>query len=217
MFKYLLISCLFSITICKSQEANNKAQIQTPKTFKALQTKDGDLDKDGIPERVVVYNTPKMTDMGTQRQIYIYKKQNTQWVLWQTIIGAVLPSKHGGMMGNPFEGMSIINHCIVLYHAGGSRERWHYTHKFRYQNNQFQLIGATTNVNMPCNSIISFDYNLSNGKMIYKKETAYCQKENTVILKKEYTVKPKQLPTMTGFYPGNNKLVLPNSKITVYY
>lgn len=35
----------------------------------------GDLDNDGVDEKVVVYNTPRETDMGTEREIHIYKKR----------------------------------------------------------------------------------------------------------------------------------------------
>ncbi|MFT4666869.1 MAG: hypothetical protein ACI9RM_000674 [Ulvibacter sp.] len=237
---YILVLFLFSFTSCKNQE-NKKPEviqpevetevevtqtqpeiiqteaIQMPKSFKILNEKEGDLDKDGIPEKVIVYDTEKETDFGTERQIYIYKKDNDKWVLWKKSIGAVLPSLHGGAMGDPFEGISIEKNCIVINHFGGSRQKWNYTHRFRYQNGGFQLIGATVNSGSPCDSFFTFDYNLSNGKMNYEKEIQDCENDSSKIDKKEMIQKLETLPTMDGFYPGDNEFIFPGSEITIYY
>lgn len=214
---YFLVLFIFSFMFCRSQENIKTEIIQTPKYFKILDEKDGDLDKEGVFEKVIVYDTEKETDMGTERHIYIYKKKQGKWELWKKSVCAILASQHGGMMGEPFEGISIERNCIVINHSGGARQRWHYTHRFRYQNNSFQLIGATVNFGSPCNNFFNFDYNLSNGKIIYKEETSNCENEGSKIENKEITRKLETLPTMDNFYPGNNKFTFPNSQTTVYY
>lgn len=202
---------------CKSQENKKTERIQTPKHFKILDKKEGDLDNDGVFEKVIVYDTEKETDMGTERQIYIYKKNHNKWELWKKSVGAILPSEHGGMMGDPFEGISINKNCIVINHSGGARQRWHYTHRFRFQTGEFQLIGATVNFGSPCDNFFNFDYNLSTGKVIYQEETSDCEKEDSKTEKKETISKPSTLPTMANFYPGNNKFTFPNSETIIYY
>lgn len=213
----ILVLILFSFLLCQGQESKNSQIIQTPQGFKILDEKEGDLDNDGIPEKVIVYDTEKETDMGTERQLYIYKKNNAQWELWKKSVGAILPSQHGGMMGDPFEGISIDRNSVVINHSGGSRQRWYYTHRFRFQNDAFQLIGATVNFGSPCDYFFNFDYNLSSGKIIYEEETADCEKEKSKIERKELKIKLETLPTIDGFYPGNNKLNFPNSETAVYY
>jgi hypothetical protein len=202
---------------CKSQENKKSEIIQKPKSFKVLEEIEGDLDKDGISEKVIVYDTEKEIDLGTERHIYIYKRKNNNWKLWKKSTGAILPSEHGGMMGDPFEGISIERNCIVINHFGGSRQKWNYTHKFRFQSGEFQLIGATVNFGSPCDYFESLDYNLSNGKIKYEKEIENCEKETSKIVKKEMIRKLESLPTMNGFYPGDNEIKFPNSEITMYY
>ena len=59
-------------------------------------------------------------------------------------------------------------------HFGGSRWKWNYTHRYRFQNNDWQLIGATINYGTPCDYSFTFDYNLSTGNIIYEKDTEFC-------------------------------------------
>lgn len=213
----IFILFLFSFMSSKSQENKTAETIQTPLSFKFLTETEGDLDKDGISEKVIVYDTETEVDFGTERQIYIYKKKNDKWYLWKKSVGAILPSLHGGMMGDPFEGISIERNCIVIKHFGGSRQKWHYTHRFRYQNGGFQLIGATVNFGSPCDYFFNFDYNLSNGKINYEKETEDCEIESSIIKKENLIIKLKTLPLMDGFYPGDNELTLLKSETTIYY
>ena len=214
---YILVLFIFSNLSCKSQENKKSEIIQKPKSFMIIEEIEGDLDKDGIYEKVIVYDTEKEIDLGTERQIYIYKRKKNNWELWKKAIGAILPSEHGGMMGDPFEGISIERNCIVINHFGGSRQKWNYTHRFRFQSGEFQLIGATVNFGSPCDYFESLDYNLSNGKIKYEKEIENCEKETSKIEKKEMIRKLESLPTMNGFYPGDNEIKFPNSEITMYY
>ncbi|WP_052158165.1 hypothetical protein [Lacinutrix jangbogonensis] len=191
--------------------------IRTPETFKILNEIEGDLDKDGVSEKIIVYDTEKETDFGTERQIYIYKKNNIKWELWKKSASAILTSEQGGVMGDPFEGISIDRNCLVINHFGGSRQKWNYTHRYRYQSGDFQLIGATVNSGAPCDYFETFDYNLSNGKISYEKETEDCENESAKTEKKEMIRKLETLPSMDGFSPGSNKLTFPKSETTIYY
>ena len=56
---------------------------------------------------------------------------------------AVLGKDEGGTF-DPFDDLSLDRNVIVLRHYGGSAWRWRYTHRFRYQGVNLQLIGRTT-------------------------------------------------------------------------
>jgi hypothetical protein len=51
----------------------------------------------------------------------------------------------GGQYGDPFAGISISKGVLEVLHYGGSSWRWGITSKFRYQQNDFYLIGETRN------------------------------------------------------------------------
>ena len=195
--------------------------IPPPVGYVFLASAKGDLDKDGQDEKAVVYDTGRQTDYGSEREIQIFKKKDTGWELWHKSVGPVMGSEQGGVMGDPFEGLSIENGSLVLSHFGGSREKWHYTHRFRFQNNDWQLIGATVNNGAPCDYFEDFDYNLSTGKIDYKKTTEDCEKSEehpvTKTTQKDFVVKPKALPSMDGFHPGENQIKLPKTDIEFYY
>ncbi len=168
----------------------------------------GDLDKDGIAEKVLVYNTSRSTDLGTEREIHVFKKEQKDWTLWHVSQGAVLSSESGGVMGDPFRQVSIENGCIVLYQSGGSRSKWAYTHRFRFQEENWQLIGATVASGTPCLDWETHDYNLSTGKITYKKEKEHCkngEKVSTNIVEQgSFLEQQEALPEMDGFAVGGN-------------
>jgi len=195
--------------------------IRTPDGYEVMGDTLGDLDKDNIEERVIVYNTNRQTDMGSERELHIYKQNDKGWERWHQSTGPVMPSENGGVMGDPFQGISIENGSLVINHFGGSRQKWAYTHRYRYQNETWQLIGATVNNGAPCDYFEDFDFNLSTGKIIYKKTIEDCEtSEDNPVTKtqeKTFTHKLKTLPSMDGFHPGENEISFPKTDITFYY
>jgi hypothetical protein len=212
----VIIFC-FSILSFSVQAKTYSNTITTPKGFKKIGEATGNLDRNRIKEKVIVYNTKREGEMGTEREIHIYKKRRGKWKLWHKSIGAVLSSDHGGMWREPFESVKIQRRTIVLKHFGGSRGTWSYTHRFRYQKGNWKLIGATIELNdrLCTDGSEKFDYNLSTGKIIYKKVPAYV-KNDVCVNKKAKIVKfrrkLKRLPNMDGFYPGENTVKLPNGE-----
>lgn len=178
-----------------------------PKGYDKIGEDTGDLTKDGIPEKVLVLNTDKLGDMGNEREIRIYKVENDTWKLWHTSTGAVLSSEAGGVMGDPFERINIENGAIVIKHFGGSRQKWEYTHRFRYQNNQWELIGVTILNTDPCEELESFDYNLSSGRVNYLLTKESCDNNGNelsskTLVKEDFSYKMSSLPQMDGFIIG---------------
>ena len=193
------------------------ALLNTTTSFEILEEIEGDLDNDGISEKVILYDTGKEIDLGTERQICVYKKNNDTWELWKKSVSAILGSEQGGMMGDPFDGISIEKNCIVIKHFGGSRSKWEFTHNYKYQNGDFRLIGVKVGSFTPCEEYEVLDYNLSNGKIKYKKEIQDCDNGSPEIEEKEMIRKLETLPSMDGFSPGSTEITFPNSEIIIYY
>jgi len=219
MRRYLyMLLCAVLCTVPVLSRAQDSVAV--PKGFTQLAKETGDLDKDGQNELVIVYNTPQQTDFGTERLLRVFKKDGNSWKIWQESHTAVLSSDHGGMMGDPFDGLSIQLGCIVIDHFGGSRQKWHYTHRYRFQNGAFCLIGATVNFGAPCDYFTDFDYNLSTGQVIIRTTTEECDEAGEATKSKEKKTTATRKPTkpllMKDFEPGENQIKLPGAE-TLYY
>lgn len=188
-----------------------------PKGYLLLEEKLGDLDKDGILEKVSVYNTTDSTEEGIEREIFILKKAGEQWTIWKRSTNAILRSNQGGMMGDPFQGIDIKNGLLIISLAGGSSWKWSHEDKYRFQNNEFELIGYTSNAGKPCEYWINLDFNISTGKMIYKKEYEDCEKNQSIFKTEQEVFYKKGIKLNLG---NRNKqeirIVLPKYKHEVY-
>ncbi|UBH29557.1 hypothetical protein [Aeromonas enteropelogenes] len=190
-------------------------------TSKVIGEAMGDLDKDGIDEKVIVLDTGLDGEIGTQRTLLIYKKKQDKWVLWHSSQGPILDSAHGGMMGDPFISVDIQRGAIVIDHFGGSRHKWSYTHRYRFNNKAWYLIGATINYGAPCEGFFNFDFNVMTGKAIYKTYQDGCIDEevasNFKTEQKEISVPVTKPIDMDEFYPGSNKLDIKEIGQEIYY
>lgn len=198
--------------------------VAVPAGMKKLGEATGDLDKDGKPEAVAVFDTGKENDehgIGTSRELHIFQLKDGKWALWDKYIGAVMSSETGGVMGDPFQSVEIQNGTIVLKHMGGSRFKWDYTHRFRRQDEDWKLIGTTYVTGTDCEYWETFDYNLSTGSIHYELETEDCSKstDNPVVAKttKTFPNKLKALPSLKGFAPGSTSVELKGTKETFHY
>jgi hypothetical protein len=149
----------------------------------------GDLDKDGKDEKVVVYNVKAVEDdmNGIDRELIIFKKEKTGWMIWHRSRNAIFNSTDGGMMGDPFDSIGIRNGVLVISHWGGSSWKWNTTDRYRYQQGRFELIGYTSTSGKPCEYWATFDYNLATGRIVYNAEAEKCDDEEKepVVYKKE--------------------------------
>jgi len=192
----------------------------TPSNFKKLGEAKGDLDKDGKEELAIVFDTGRPTDMGTQRELCIYKIKDGEWRLWHKAIGIVLPSEHGGTKGDPFQAIEIKRGSIVINHFGGSRQVWAYNHIYRFQQNNWYLIGASISYFASCEYFQNFDYNLSTGKINIEITTEKCNEKDDLIssnIKKSSVSMKQKAVLMDSFQPGLTKVNLPGIKREFYY
>lgn len=215
--KYLFtLMCALLVNTALAEELN-----QEHITAKVIGEAAGDLDKDGIDEKVIILDTGLDGEIGTQRTLLIYKQKQDKWTLWHSSQGPVLDSAHGGMMGDPFISVAIQRGAIVIDHFGGSRQKWSYTHRYRFNGKEWNLIGATINYGAPCEGFFNFDFNVITGKAIYKTYQDGCSDEE-MVSKSTDSQKTISIPiatpiTMDGFYPGSNKLDIKEIGKEIYY
>lgn len=178
----------------------------------------GDLNKNGQDERVLIVEATVATeDEAPERRIRTYQKGTESWTFWQEMTGAVLAADLGGMLGDPFQEVSIERSCIVLKHFGGSRIRWSYTHRYSWQNNAWEMIGATILYGAPCDYWHEFDYNLSTGKVVGEIETENCEEETSTTDRFEFSHQIRPLPTMDKHEPGSTAVAVPGRDLTFYF
>lgn len=152
-----------------------------------LAEKVGDLNKDGINEKVIVYNTNDTTEDGIVRELQIFRLINSEWRLWKKSSYAIKKSREGGMMGDPFAGIDIVKGLLVIHFDGGSSWKWNYTDKYRLQNGEFELIGYTRIYGKLCEYWEDVDFNIMTGKITFKKEYEDCEKGQQVYKRENET------------------------------
>ncbi|RKF20346.1 hypothetical protein DBZ36_07865 [Alginatibacterium sediminis] len=178
----------------------------------------GDLDNDGIAEKVVVLDTGLASDFGTQRAVLIYQNVGEQWRLWFYSEEGVLSSAHGGMFGDPFLGIEIERGALVINHFGGSMQKWSYVHRFRFNDGNWDLIGATIEYGLLECEYVNFDFNIVTGKAIYTDVNEACREgEIPNIESHELTIELDDIPRLDSFYPGNTELYLSDIDKMIYY
>jgi hypothetical protein len=180
MIRYFFTSVLLLVYFL-----SNGQDISVPAGYQILDQKEGDLNRDGITEKVIVFDTNDSAESGTVREIQIYKKSGNKWELLASSKNAVGQSESGGMMGDPFENIEIKDGVLLINQSGGSSWKWSKTDKYRLQNGKFQLIGYENYYGKPCEYFESLDFNLVTGKIIYKKEYEGCDEGEQKINRKE--------------------------------
>ena len=116
------------------------------KEWTILQKAEGDLNKDRKDDLVFIlkHKSEDENYQSTPRVLVIYFKENSNsYKLFESNSKYILKKDEGGVMGDPFQSISINRNSILITHSGGSRERWGYIHRFNFRNNGFYLIGST--------------------------------------------------------------------------
>jgi hypothetical protein len=213
MLKLVVFIPLFLSSFIFSQN------IDIPHGYKIIKLIEGDLNKDNIPEIVVVFDTQDSSSNGKERELTIFKKIHDKYFVWKNSRNVIGESQSGGMMGNSFENVSIENGILIISHNGGSSWKWSTTDKYRFQNNELELIGYTTTYGKNCEYWTFFDYNLSTGKINYKKEIESCDENgNQKITKtlKEYFQWKKLKLNLDNRKIKEEKIVTPKYKEEIY-
>ncbi|OIQ37566.1 MAG: hypothetical protein BM555_00480 [Crocinitomix sp. MedPE-SWsnd] len=178
---------------------------------------DGDLDKDGVSEKVVVYSRDLEWESSAPRDLVIYKQTDGEWEEWVNTDNTIGRADEGGMMGDPFGGIAIKNGILEINHSGGSSWKWGNTHKYRFQDGDFYLIGYTGVYGKPCLYWEDRDYNLSTGDCTFTFEAEECEEyaaEEDYGPKREesFNHKMKNLPTLIDMREYSYTFQSPNGE-----
>jgi len=181
-----------------------------------------DLNGDGEPDFLEIRMTDREDrDLGKERDLILYSGSGDERKDWYTATGVLLPTEGGGMMGDPLQEASIVDNTIVIKHSGGSREKWAYTHRFSWANEDFQLVGITIHTDAPCDKIVNLEYDLTTGKAQWAKNAIDCSESEDNPSSSEavydFVLKPKEFISMNGFLTGENEMNIPNMGESVYY
>lgn len=147
----MLLMCSFCF--CKAQDQHFDHKIPAaggsykdfiPAGCDTLAMATGDLNKDGKDDIVLaLYDTAENSNMDAARLLVILFRTDAGYMLKAKSDQLLLCKGCGGVFGDPFNGIDINKNVLTVNHYGGSAWRWSYISKYRYQNNDFYLIGKT--------------------------------------------------------------------------
>lgn len=183
-----------------------------PEGFDTIATASGDLNKDKLDDYVLVlkmkkeatFDYAKDNEDSLFRLLVVVFKNNDGYTLAGKCGEAIMCMGCGGVFGDPFASVTITKGIFIVDHYGGSAQRWAYTHKFRYQNNDFYLIGRSSRAyqsNHYCEKLDDFadlgydDENLLTGDYVEKEISGECK----LISNKKGKRKVKPLQKLGGF------------------
>ena len=164
------------------------------KTFhKLIQKAYGDLNKDKIPDLVIVTQDTISETAPYRIEVYFTEKDSTRTKIISstTAILEQYPNGRDGMKDGGFYQVEIKKGVLWIEEEF---IRGHMEHKFRFQNNKFELIGFHFVDGGSC-CIQIIDFNLSTGKRIEENGTIDQEKLD----KKVTTRKISPLPNLADF------------------
>ncbi|OAB38361.1 hypothetical protein [Paenibacillus glacialis] len=106
---------------------------------------EGDLNKDGIHDiaAVIEKTTTEPEEAPSRALLIAFGSMDKTYSLSIIADRVILKADEGGVWGDPFDGLSIDRGSVLVSEYGGSNWRWYNKYRFRYQNNDWYLIGAT--------------------------------------------------------------------------
>lgn len=109
-----------------------------------------DLNGDGRADAAFVITHGGSVAAGAEEQsvakhVLVLALRESDGKLHRSLVNdaAILDGDEGGVFGDPFESLSVERGAVVIVHYGGSRDRWSFTHRYRFQNGKWTLIGLS--------------------------------------------------------------------------
>lgn len=167
-----------------------------------IMTVAGDLNKDNLPDKVIVIQDTLSETAPYQVQIFFKEKSGSYELVTASsrIIEPQYPEGRGGYIsGNGFRDVTIRNGILSI---NFQLLRGHFEHKFRFRNGSFELIGfSMVNAN-GIGEMTTTDFNLSTGIRTEKTERSDNGKviSNT---RKKIWIRP--LPKLQDLVPMENE------------
>jgi hypothetical protein len=104
-------------------------------------TVQGDYNKDGKVDVVLVTEDVKKPE--DDRTIIILENKGDSYKQVAKTNKVIMCASCGGAFGDPFASISLKGNILTINHYGGSAWRWANTYTFRFQKNEWQLIGLS--------------------------------------------------------------------------
>ncbi|WP_153797587.1 hypothetical protein [Foetidibacter luteolus] len=159
LFLFVLFSCMWQSSFCQTEEPVKRTAflevlhnlppaigMHIPAGYLALDTTYGNLNMDSIPDLILVVKSPAEDTAGFNREenrplLILLGNADKSYKLAYRNDKVVFCITCGGLMGDPFEGVSIKNGYFTVEHYGGSAWRWtdYITFKFNREDKRFYL------------------------------------------------------------------------------
>ena len=168
-----------------------------PKNWQILYEVEGDLNNENLNERII---------------LVLFQEKDGSYTLKSKNDKGFIESENSEInpeLSDPLEdgGMNIVNNTLrIKFNYWSSAGTWYTSTReyvFRYQNNQFELIGFEENsYHRASGEMITYSYNLSTGKIkIVTGENMFDDNESKPEVEwKEKVIEPK--PILDEIYPG---------------
>lgn len=105
---------------------------------------EGDLNNDGILDiAAIIEKTTNDKEAPPRSLLIAFGNKDHTYTISIIADRVVLKADEGGVWGDPFESLIIDRGSVVLSDYGGSNWRWYNKYRFRYQDHDWFLIGAT--------------------------------------------------------------------------
>ncbi|WP_379159494.1 hypothetical protein [Paenibacillus sp. sgz5001063] len=105
---------------------------------------EGDLNKDGISDIATVIEKEVVDQTASPRSLFIaFGGKNNTYSVSIIADNVILKADEGGVWGDPFDSLITDRGSVLVSDYGGSNWRWYNKYRFRYQDNDWFLIGAT--------------------------------------------------------------------------
>ncbi|MHB0935801.1 MAG: hypothetical protein ACYDCO_01265 [Armatimonadota bacterium] len=148
-----------------------------PKGWHILSTAKGDLNADKVADIAAVLEydkdlnakNGKSNEMNTHKPrifIVVFQAKKGGYTLSVQDNTLIRLGDEGGMMGDPFQGISVNRGSVLIHEYGGSAGRWDIIARYRFQKNGWYLIGLTDEeFDTITGESTVYDFNLLTGKM----------------------------------------------------
>ena len=162
----------------------------------------GDLNKDSLSDKAIVTQDTLNENSPYRLQVF-FKELNGKFKLITTSIKVIAPEYPNGKDGYRELGFYDIKIKKGVLSLNVELIRGHFEHKFRFQNDNFELIGFSQVYTDGLGIMKTIDYNLSTGIRIEKSQRFDTDKllSNT---KKKILIRP--LPKLEKITPMENEL-----------
>jgi hypothetical protein len=184
------------------------ASALVPQGWKLLKQVDGDLNKDGKSDAVLLISNPVSNEEGHKpRALAVLLKENASYKL-QYVADTPIPDEVPGIVVDPATAVKIENGFLILHYSGEAKEaeaNLDVTSKFTYQNNDLFLILVSQKGKEGTKSYSS-EYDLLASKItVDKKDSADSASDGKTTLDRP---KMPSLPSLKEFDPGMFSMLL---------